>query len=536
MLDDTDVAVLLTQESLEECLPKHRAKVVCLDREWGKIAKESAENLKSEVTADNLAYVIYTSGSTGQPKGVEIPHRGIVRLVCGTDYASFESSEVFLQLAPISFDAATFEIWGALVHGAKCVLFPESISSPEELGAFLRQHGVSTLWLTSSLFNSIIDQAPQALRGIRQLLIGGEALSVAHIQRALTLLPNTQLINGYGPTESTTFTCCYAIPKELNQNLFSIPIGRPIGNTEVYICDARLNLAPIGVCGELYIGGAGLARGYLNRSEVTAEKFIANPFNSEPGARLYKTGDLARYRADGNIEFLGRIDNQVKIRGFRIELGEIESVLAQHPGVQEAVVLAREDSPGDKRLVGYVVSISQELSTRTLKNYLKEKLPEYMVPSAFVFLQALPLTPNGKIERRALPAPEQLRPEIGESYVAPRTPVEELLANLWAEVLDVEKVGVHDNFFDLGGHSLLAVEAVNLIQRRIGQTVRTSLRLLKPPRAPFSFESNDAGNSVSVFAGCCRSERNGTKWSAKASRVVSSSRSWRNVTLVPKVF
>ena len=458
MLEDTDVAVLLTQEHLLKLFADQNRQVICLDRELNDVANASPENPARSVTPDNLAYVIYTSGSTGKPKGVTIPHRGILRLLYGVDYVQLDDHQTFLQLAPLSFDASTFEIWGPLLHGAKCVLYPGSVPTPTELAEFLHQHGITTLWLTAALYNAVIEEAPQALLGIKQLLIGGEALSVTHVLRGLALLPNTQIINGYGPTEGTTFTCCYPIARDLtDQPATSIPIGRPIGNTQVYILDQQRNPVPVGVTGELYIGGDGLARGYLNRPELTAEKFIANPFSTEVHARLYKTGDLARYLADGNIEFLGRIDDQVKIRGFRIELGEIGSVLAQHPAVREVVVLAREDSSGDKRLIAYVVANQQPSpATNQLRNYLKEKLPDYMVPSAFVFLDKLPLTSTGKVDRKALPAPDQSRPELEESHVIPRTPVEEVVASIWSEVLNLETVGIHDNFFDLGGHSLKA--------------------------------------------------------------------------------
>jgi amino acid adenylation domain-containing protein len=470
MLEDTHAAVLVSQTRMLTYLPESCARIVCLDRDYGEIAHESSENTISGATAQNLAYVIYTSGSTGQPKGVEVLHRGVLRLVFEVDYVQVGVNETFLHLSPDSFDASTFEIWGALLNGAKCVFFPGKIPSPNEIASTLRHHEISTLWLTASLFNTIIDEAPETLSSVRQLLIGGEALSVAHVRRALALLPHTQIINGYGPTESTTFACCYPIPVQLDDSVSSIPIGRPIANTEVYLLDSQLSPVPIGVAGELYIGGDGLARGYLNRPELTAEKFIAHPFKKD-GARLYKTGDVARYRSDGNIEFLGRMDHQVKVRGYRIEAGEIESALGQHPEVREAVVLARvEDSLGDpstgRRLVAYVVPRREPAPTITeLKNYLKQKLPPFMIPSAFVLLNTLPLTANGKIDRRALPAPDQSRPEIEESYVAPLTPEEQLLAEIWAEVLKLEKVGIHDNFFELGGHSLLATQAISRIQR-----------------------------------------------------------------------
>jgi amino acid adenylation domain-containing protein len=465
MMADTRTPVLLTQEKFLTEISHHSA--VCLDAHWGNIAQESEENPVAAVSADNLAYVIYTSGSTGKPKGVEVTHRGVVRLLFGVDYVNLKATDSVLQLAPISFDASTFEIWGALLHGARCVLFPGNVPTAMELGSVLHKNSISTLWLTASLFNAVIDEAPEALAELGQLLIGGEALSVAHVRRGQTLLSATQMINGYGPTEGTTFTCCYRIPSAIDESLSSIPIGRPISNTEVYLLDRHLRPVPVGIHGELYIGGDGLARGYLNSPELTSEKFIPHPFSDQAGARLYKTGDLARYLPDGSIEFLGRLDHQVKIRGFRIELGEIETILAQHPAVRDSLVIVREDIPGDKRLVAYIVAQEQldhEQVVSDLRGFVRAKLPAYMVPSAFVALEAMPLTPNGKVDRSALPVPGHTSAELEGKSEAARTPTEELLAGIWSEVLDVKEVSVHDNFFDLGGHSLLATVLISRIR------------------------------------------------------------------------
>jgi len=475
MLEDNAVPVLLTQEKLVEKLPQHSARVICLDADWEEIHQHSNITIANQVTPKSLAYVMYTSGSTGQPKGVSVIHRGVVRLVKENNYANFSPEEVFLQLAPICFDASTFEIWGSLLNGARLVVMPPHTPSMHELGQTLKQHQVTTLWLTSGLFYLMVDQQIKSLKNLRQLLAGGDVLSVSQVQKAVRELKGCRLINGYGPTENTTFTCCYAIidPTKLGN---AVPIGRPISNTQVYLLDKKLQPVPIGVPGELYIGGDGLARGYLNRPDLTAEKFIPNPFTHEPGERLYKTGDKARYLPDGNIEFLGRIDNQVKIRGFRIELGEIEAVLSQHPGVRETVVIARENVTGDKQLVAYFVPHQELVPTNSdLRRYLKEQLPEYMVPSAFVGLQALPVTPNGKVDRRTLHSPE-LRPELELTFVAPRTPIEEMLANIWACVLGIEQLGIHDNFFELGGHSLLATQIISRV--RDTMSVELPLRCL----------------------------------------------------------
>jgi amino acid adenylation domain-containing protein len=512
MLEDASVQVMLTQTRLVESLPKHLARVVCLDTDWETINQHNQENFTSGVIANNLAYVMYTSGSTGLSKGVSVIHRGVVRLVKGANYADLSAEQVFLQVAPISFDASTFEIWGCLLNGARLVIFPSSTPSLEQLGQAIRQYQITTLWLTAGLFHLMVDERLEDLKPLRQLLAGGDVLSVPHVQKFLLKRGQCKLINGYGPTENTTFTCCYPLT-EPTQFSNSVPIGRPIANTQVYVLSAQLQPVPIGVPGELYIGGDGLARGYFNRPDLTDEKFIPNPFSNKLGERLYKTGDKARYLSDGNIEFLGRIDNQVKIRGFRIELGEIEAALLQHPDVRDAVVIVREDTYGDKRLVAYIVSQSQiskapamegdsyaehisqlqtlyektDSQTPThqnqnlninqplqgkvaqkliplLRSFLQEKLPDYMVPNAFMLLDTLPLTPNGKIDRHSLPVPDFTRPYLQENLVAPSTHIEKVLAQIWSEVLGVERVGIYDKFLELGGHSLLAIQIVSRLR------------------------------------------------------------------------
>ncbi|APR77525.1 Siderophore biosynthesis non-ribosomal peptide synthetase [Minicystis rosea] len=417
--------------------------------------------------AEGLAYVMYTSGSTGTPKGVAVVHRGVVRLVKAQSYLPFDASEVFLQLAPIAFDASTLEIWGPLLSGGRLVMAPPEVPSLAQIGELIRTGGVTTSWLTAGLFNAMIDAHPEALRPLRRVLAGGEALSVPHVRRAMAALPGVQIINGYGPTENTTFTTCHVVTEGDLEG--SIPIGRPIANTTVYILDPRGRPVPIGVPGELHAGGDGVARGYVRAHEGTSDRFVPDPFDGRPGARLYRTGDRARWLPDGTIAFSGRRDFQVKLRGFRIELGEIEAQLAHHSDVAEAVVMLREDVPGEPRLVGYVAAGERRPAPAELRAFLEARLPGYMVPPAFVIVDALPLTPNGKVDRRALGA-LGAGEIVGAQTIAPRGPIEETLAGLFAEVLRVapERVGAQDGFFALGGHSLLATQLVARVRAVLG--------------------------------------------------------------------
>ena len=475
MIDDTRMPVILTQERLENArtLAAPTAQFLCVNA--NSYTDEDDTNLESHARAEDLAYVMYTSGSTGTPKGVAVPHRAVIRLVRETDYASFSPDETFLQLAPISFDASTFEIWGPLLNGGKLVVMPPAPPTLEEIGRAISEHGVTTLWLTAGLFNAMVDERLPDLRPLRQLLAGGDVLSVPHVGKALRELKNTRLINGYGPTESTTFACCHTIAPGASLES-AIPIGQPIANTTAYILDANLQPVPVGVSGELFIGGDGLARGYWQREELTAEKFISDPFSTEPGARLYRTGDLARWRSDGVIEFLGRADNQIKLRGYRIEPGEIETALKRQADMLDGAVIVREDTPGEKRLVAYVVrkpGAPLKFDQAAMIAALKKSLPEYLVPSAIVALEALPRTPNGKLDRKALPAPSST--QSSEGFVAPQTPLEEKVAMIWAEVLGLDRVGAADNFFDLGGHSLLGLRLVNQLREALGEHVALAL-------------------------------------------------------------
>ena len=459
MLQDSGVNVLLTQSKLRTLLAEFAGPVICLDTDWPAISTESRTNPEHLTTPDNLIYTMYTSGSTGRPKGTAITHRGVVRLICNTNYAEFGSDQVFLQLAPISFDASTLEIWGSLLHGSRLEIMPPETPSFETLGETIVQRNVTVLWLTAGLFHQMVDHQLDALQSVRQLLAGGDVLSPPHVKRLLERNTGTRLINGYGPTENTTFTCCYSIPQSFA--LDTVPIGAAIANTQVYILDRDMQLVPTGLSGELYTGGDGLARGYLNRPELTAEKFVPNPLSGVPGQRLYRTGDLVRRNRNGMLEFIGLIDDQVKIRGFRIEPHEIETVLSEQEGVEAAAVVVQSDASGIKRLAAYVVpKQGQTLERAELRSTLQQRLPEYMVPGLFCVLNSLPLTSNGKVDRNILSKSVE-EPPSAEKYTAPRNPVEELLAAIWREVLQGERIGVQDNFFELGGHSLLAMQIVS---------------------------------------------------------------------------
>jgi amino acid adenylation domain-containing protein len=498
MLADAQVSVLLVQPHLVEKLPTHQAQVVCIDSDCQQFAVYSPENPISKVTSENLAYVIYTSGSTGKPKGAMNTHKGLCnRLLWMQDTYQLTATDKVLQKTPFSFDVSVWEFFWPLLAGASLVLAkPGGHQDSRYLVQLIAQEKITTLHFVPSMLQVFIEEKELEKCGsIKRVICSGEALPFDLQQRFFERL-NAELHNLYGPTEAAidvTFWAC-----QPNSHDKIVPIGRPIANTQIYILDKHLQPVPIGVGGELHIGGVGLARGYLNKPELTKEKFISSPF--ELGKYLYKTGDLARYRPDGNIEYLGRIDHQVKIRGFRIELGEIEAVLGQHPQVRETVVVTREDIPKNHRLVAYIVTHSENtFSVHELRDYLKEKLPDYMVPSAFIKLDKLPLTPNGKIDRSALPAPDIQRPDLQEVYEAPNSEVERAIAKIWLEILHIEKVGVNDNFFELGGNSLLMVQVNNKLREVLHCDISVVEMFQNPTIKSLAKHINPSARETSTF-------------------------------------
>jgi amino acid adenylation domain-containing protein len=495
-LDDASAKVVLLAAATE--LPTLPATIRRLVLDDGAGPSHEAVDEVSQVAIDGdaLAYVMYTSGSTGTPKGVEIRHRSIIRLVRGVDYVTLGTDTRMLHAAPLGFDASTLEIWGPLLNGGRVVIHDEPVPTAAGLARTIAGHGVTTAWLTASLFNAVIDEDPTTLAGLTELLTGGEALSVDHVRRALAALPATAIINGYGPTECTTFTCTYRIPRDLAADARSVPIGRPIADTQVHVLNARHQLVPIGVVGELYVGGEGVARGYLGHPELNAERFVTNPFSAR-GGHMYRTGDLVRWLPDGTLDFVGRSDSQVKIRGYRIETGEVEAALMRHPGVRACAVVLRDDPPIGKRLVAYVVPADAGVSPSSLRAHLAASLPDFMLPAVYVLLDVLPVTANGKLDRRALPAPGSERPELAEAYEAPADAREQHLCEAFAVILGLDRVGRRDNFFELGGSSLLAVRLLQDL-RHSGRGDPGVLAFFRDP-TPMALARASRGESASVI-------------------------------------
>jgi amino acid adenylation domain-containing protein len=476
MLENAELPLLLTQARLREGLPGTAPGIVLIDSDWPEIAKQSQESPALTLHPENRAYVIYTSGSTGKPKGVEIPHRAVVNvLTTRAERPGMSASDRLLAVTTLSFDIAGLEIYLPLTQGASLEIVSREVASDgNQLLAKLTGAGATVMQATPATWRMLLE-AGWAGDPRLKILIGGEAVSQKLANQLLQR--SASVWNVYGPTETTIWSTLAKLEAEPS----AVSIGRPIGNTEIFILDKMLQPVPIGVAGELHIGGDGLARGYLKRPELTLEKFIAHPLNPDPKARLYRTGDLVRYLPNGNIEFLGRIDHQVKIRGFRIELGEIETVLRQHSGINETVVLAREDTPGDRRVVAYFVPTRDAApTTAELRSFLKEKLPEYMLPSVFVTLRSMPLTPNGKVDRLALPAPDQADLASRGTFAAPKDVIESQLVKIWETVLGVRPIGVRDNYFELGGHSLLAVKVMNRIEEVFGKSLPIATLLQAP--------------------------------------------------------
>ncbi|MUG92160.1 amino acid adenylation domain-containing protein [Scytonema sp. UIC 10036] len=483
MLEDAQVCVLLTQECLSKSFTAHKARIICIDTDWERIGQEQGENLINEVIPENLAYVIYTSGSTGTPKGVLISHNSLVNYTLAImKQFNLQCDDRVLQFASISFDVSVEEIFPTWLSGATIVLQNEkSLTSCRYLLEIIEKESITLMELPAAYWHQWVDELSlsekQLPASFRSIIVGSDNIS---LEKFVTWQKfGVPFINVYGLTEATVTSTLHTFPISTeNQEVWStLHIGRPIANTQIYLLDSYLQPVPIGKSGELYVGGIGLTRGYINRPDLTADKLIPNSFSKQPGARLYKTGDLARYLPDGNIEFLGRIDHQVKLRGYRIELSEIETALSQHQCIQSVAVLVQNDNVTDKRLVAYLVlKTGQTPTVNELRRFLRKTLPEYMIPSVFTMLEALPLAPNGKLDRRLLSVLNLTRPDLEEAFVAPRNPVEETLAEIWAEVLGLEKVGIHDNFFDLGGHSLMVTQIISRIRKAFD--VEISLRSL----------------------------------------------------------
>jgi len=471
MVKDSAAKVLLTDSKHKQLFASTSNEVICMDSDWTAISQESSTNLQPAATPANLAYVMYTSGSTGTPKGVMVLQGGLVNYLTWAikTYSVQEGGSVPVHTST-SFDLTVTGLYPPLLVGGFVEILPEDVGGQSLVKALKKGIDRSLVKITPAHLELLNQQisSEEAAGSTKVFVIGGENLVAESLVLWRKFAPSTRLINEYGPTETVVGCCTYEVGAN-DPVTGSVPIGRPIANTQLYILDRYMNPVPVGVIGELYIGGAGVARGYLNRPELTRERFIADPFSTQSGARLYKTGDLARYRKDGVLEYFGRVDNQVKVRGYRIELGEIEATLASAPGVKSCAVLVREDEPGNKQLVGYVVPREgASPSAEDLQQFVKQKLPEYMAPAHFVFLESIPLTTNGKVDRKALPAPTYGGATEGKDFAAPRTETEKAIADIWTSLMKLERIGIHDDFFDFGGHSLMAMKAVSQIEEKFG--------------------------------------------------------------------
>ncbi|MFF4016050.1 amino acid adenylation domain-containing protein [Streptomyces sp. NPDC001843] len=475
MLDDASVKVVLAEPGAAAELRAEGRVVLGAGAAGAAAGHAPAPRPAAGTGPQDIAYVAFTSGSTGRPKGVCVPHRAVLRLVVGTDIADIRAGDVFLQFAPLAFDASTWEVWGALLNGARLAVAPPGRPSVAELTAYAAHEGVTVMWLTAGLFHQVVDCGLEDLRGLRHLLAGGDVLSVPHVARAVTALPTTTVVNGYGPTENTTFTCCHPVREAPATG--TVPIGRPIAGSGVRVLDERLRPVPDGGTGELYATGEGLAHGYLGDPVRTAERFVADPYTDAPGTRMYRTGDRVRRLPDGTLEFLGRDDGQVKIRGFRVETGEVESALAALPHVARAAVVVQRAPSGERRLVGrVVVTEGSQVSVLDLRERLRRVLPDYCVPALLRIVDTLPLTSNGKVDRAALAgATVADRPELSAAHRAPESPLEQAIVQLWTDHIGIVGIGADDDFFEIGGHSLLAVTLLDELRRSYGVDI--------PPRS-----------------------------------------------------
>ncbi|MFF9362574.1 amino acid adenylation domain-containing protein [Streptomyces griseoluteus] len=475
LLRNAGVEFVVADDQLRECVPSRFTTL-------SPSAVSETSSAPASTTADDLAYVSYTSGSTGKPKGVMVPHRAVLRLVTDMNWMTVRRDDVFLQAAPLAFDASTFEIWAPLTHGCHLVMAPSGRITLDVVGETLREHGVTVLWLTAGLFHEMVAHDIDAFAGVRHLVAGGDVIQPGPVARLLAAHPGITFTDGYGPTENTTFTTTWTTSAAARDNLDTIPIGTPVNGTRIAVLDAGLQPVEAGACGELYASGAGLALGYLGQPGATADRFVPDPFADEPGARMYRTGDIVRLRPDGACQFVGRVDDQVKILGHRVEPGAVETALHRLPGVSRSVVVVRTAADGTKRLVAYVVPEEEPPPHwgERLREQLRATLPAPMIPWAVLVRDTLPLTSNGKIDRDALPAVDLMARNVSNEYVAPRTDVEHRLAELWARVLGMEPIGTDDDFFDLGGHSLNAADLLGSLRTEFGVAFPARVLYLQP--------------------------------------------------------
>ncbi|HFB99574.1 MAG TPA: amino acid adenylation domain-containing protein, partial [Phaeodactylibacter sp.] len=473
MLHDTGAKVLLTQSHLQSKIPApENCKVICLDSDWGKIKKQDTSKLFDKTLPGNLIYTIYTSGSTGNPKGVQIEHRNVVNLIQGQLEKVQHPVQRFLYAYSFAFDGSVLLIWWTLLQGATMVIAPEGLEKDvQRFGDFIGKNKISHLLTFPSVYAILLEQVNvNRLLSLESVSVAGEACPANLVLQHRAILPKTKLLNQYGPTEATVGATIYEVPKNFNEE--KVPIGKPINNVEVFILNENLEKLPVGKIGEIHIGGKGVARGYLNRKKLTKEKFIHNPFSKKKKNRLYKTGDLGKYLPDGNIDFIGRADHQVKLRGYRIELGEVEAVISQHRNIRESIVNIFGKKATNQKLIAYLtLKTGATLTATELREFLLEKLPEYMVPSTFIFLEKMPYATSGKIDRKKLPLPTNERPELKEKFIASETPIQDWLTQLWKEALGLEKIGIDDKFFELGGNSLQAASFVAKVQNKLNETV-----------------------------------------------------------------